>query len=78
RRHLEASDHADEAFFAELEAESEALGKRVREVVRAMPDPDRFALFEHAYADGHALVDEERALYAAYQASFADTEAEGV
>ncbi|MEV7795818.1 pyruvate dehydrogenase (acetyl-transferring) E1 component subunit alpha [Streptomyces sp. NPDC087512] len=70
RRHLESSNHADEAFFGELEAESEALGKRVREVVRAMPDPDRFAIFENVYADGHALVDEERAQFAAYQASF--------
>ncbi|MEU7557467.1 pyruvate dehydrogenase (acetyl-transferring) E1 component subunit alpha [Streptomyces eurythermus] len=71
-RYLEASNHADEGFFAELEAESEALGKRVREAVRSMPDPDRFALFENVYADGHALVDEERAQFAAYQASFAD------
>jgi 2-oxoisovalerate dehydrogenase E1 component alpha subunit len=74
RRYLEASNHADEGFFAELETESEALGRRVREAVRAMPDPDRFALFEHAYADGHALVDEERAEFAAYQASFTDGE----
>ena len=72
RRYLEASHHTDEGFFAELEAESEALGKRVREAVRAMPDPDHFAIFENAYADGHALVDEERAQFAAYQASFAD------
>ncbi len=72
RRYLEASNHADEAFFAELETESEALGKRVREAVRAMPDPDHFAIFENVYADGHALVDEERAQFAAYQASFAD------
>ncbi|MEU7422247.1 pyruvate dehydrogenase (acetyl-transferring) E1 component subunit alpha [Streptomyces sp. NPDC040750] len=74
RRYLEASNHAEEGFFAELETESEALGKRVREAVRAMPDPDRFAIFENAYADGHALVDEERAQFAAYQASFADVE----
>ncbi|MFJ5996975.1 pyruvate dehydrogenase (acetyl-transferring) E1 component subunit alpha [Streptomyces sp. NPDC092370] len=72
RRYLEASNHADEEFFEELETESEALGKRVREAVRAMPDPDHFAIFENAYADGHALVDEERAQFAAYQASFAD------
>jgi 2-oxoisovalerate dehydrogenase E1 component alpha subunit len=73
-RYLEASNHAYEGFFAELETESEALGRRVREAVRAMPDPDRFAIFEHVYADGHALVDEERAQFAAYQASFADEE----
>lgn len=72
RAYLEAANHADEGFFAELEAESEALGKRVREAVRAMPDPDSFAIFENVYADGHALVDEERAQFAAYQASFTD------
>ncbi|MFI1355076.1 pyruvate dehydrogenase (acetyl-transferring) E1 component subunit alpha [Streptomyces sp. NPDC020898] len=74
RTYLESSNHADEGFFAELEVESEALGRRVREAVRAMPDPDPFAIFEHTYADGHALVDEERAQFAAYQASFADGE----
>ncbi len=74
RTYLLDSDHADEGFFAELEAESEALGRRVREAVRAMPDPDHFAIFENVYADGHALVDEERAQFAAYQASFADAE----
>jgi pyruvate dehydrogenase E1 component alpha subunit len=38
-----------------------------------MPNPDPMAIFEHVYADGHALVDEERAQFAAYQASFADS-----
>jgi pyruvate dehydrogenase E1 component alpha subunit len=70
KAHLLASGGADEAFFEELETESEALGKRVREVVRAMPDPDTMAIFENVYADGHALVDEERAEFAAYLASF--------
>lgn len=70
KTHLLASGGADEAFFEGLEVESEALGKRVREVVRAMPDPDTMAIFENVYADGHALVDEERAQFAAYLASF--------
>ncbi|WP_328861185.1 pyruvate dehydrogenase (acetyl-transferring) E1 component subunit alpha [Streptomyces sp. NBC_00306] len=61
-----------EAFFTSLEEESEMLGKRVREAVRAMPDPDDLAIFENVYADGHALVDEERAQFLAYQASFAE------
>ncbi|MEE1751376.1 pyruvate dehydrogenase (acetyl-transferring) E1 component subunit alpha [Streptomyces sp. SP18CS02] len=74
RTYLERQGIADEAFFAALETESEALGKRVREAVRAMPDPDHLAIFENVYADGHALVDEERAQFAAYQASFADGE----
>lgn len=70
KAHLLATGGADEAFFEGLEAESETLGKRVREVVRAMPDPDTMAIFENVYADGHALVDEERAQFAAYLASF--------
>ncbi|WP_371616900.1 pyruvate dehydrogenase (acetyl-transferring) E1 component subunit alpha [Streptomyces sp. NBC_00454] len=70
KAHLLATGAADEAYFAELEAESEILGKRVREVVRSMPDPDTMAIFENVYADGHALVDEERAQFAAYLASF--------
>lgn len=73
RAYLERESAADEAFFAALEKESEALGRRVREAVRAMPDPDHMAIFEHVYADGHALVDEERAQFAAYEASFADS-----
>ncbi|MEV8530869.1 pyruvate dehydrogenase (acetyl-transferring) E1 component subunit alpha [Streptomyces sp. NPDC051211] len=74
RRHLEALGHADAAWFEQIEAEREALGKRVREEVRAMPDPDTMAMFENVYADGHALVNEERAQFAAYQASFANGE----
>jgi 2-oxoisovalerate dehydrogenase E1 component subunit alpha len=70
RRLLEREALADEAYFAELEAESDALARRVRESIRTMPDPDTMAIFEHIYADGHALVDEERAQQAAYLASF--------
>ncbi|MFE9251980.1 pyruvate dehydrogenase (acetyl-transferring) E1 component subunit alpha [Streptomyces sp. NPDC007088] len=77
RTHLLAGGHADEGFFSDLEEESEAMGRRVREAIRAMPDPDRLAIFENAYADGHALVDEERAQFQAYQASFADVPAGG-
>lgn len=77
RVHLEKEGLADEAFFASLEAENEAMGKRVREAIRTMPNPDTMAIFENVYADGHALVDEERAQYAAYLASFADSSEEG-
>ncbi|KAF1854280.1 hypothetical protein Lal_00004238, partial [Lupinus albus] len=68
---------ADDAYFADLEEESDALAKRVRDAVRAMPDPEDMAMFEHIYADGHALVDEERAQFAEYQASFVTAE-EGI
>ncbi|MCT2589053.1 pyruvate dehydrogenase (acetyl-transferring) E1 component subunit alpha [Streptomyces sp. N2-109] len=71
RRLLEKEKLADDTFLAAIEEESDALAKRVREAVRAMPDPDSMAIFENVYADGHALVDEERAQYAEYLASFA-------
>ncbi|MFF9782226.1 pyruvate dehydrogenase E1 component alpha subunit [Streptomyces sp. SceaMP-e96] len=74
RMYLEAEGIVDEAYLASIDEESEALGKRVRDAVRAMPDPDTMAIFENVYADGHALVDEERAQFAAYQASFADAD----
>ncbi|GAA2237961.1 pyruvate dehydrogenase (acetyl-transferring) E1 component subunit alpha [Streptomyces amakusaensis] len=69
---LQKEGHADEAWFAALEEESDALAKRVREAVRAMPDPDPVSIFDNIYADGNALVDEERAQFTAYQASFAE------
>ncbi|MGX8907039.1 pyruvate dehydrogenase (acetyl-transferring) E1 component subunit alpha [Streptomyces netropsis] len=72
RAYLESEGNADETFFAGLETEADALAKRVRDAVRTMPDPDDMAIFENIYADGHALVDEERAQFAAYQASFAE------
>ncbi|MFB6632423.1 pyruvate dehydrogenase (acetyl-transferring) E1 component subunit alpha [Streptomyces sp. NPDC056362] len=76
KAYMEREGHADAAFFEELETESETLGKHVREVVRAMPVPEHMAIFDNVYADGHALVDEERAQFAAYQASFEGREAE--
>ncbi|MEU5917609.1 pyruvate dehydrogenase (acetyl-transferring) E1 component subunit alpha [Streptomyces sp. NPDC047141] len=76
KAYMEREGHADAAFFEELETESETLGKHVREVVRAMPVPEHMAIFDNVYADGHALVDEERAQFAAYQASFEGGEAE--
>jgi pyruvate dehydrogenase E1 component alpha subunit len=72
RAHLDKEGLADEAFYAGVEEESDALAKRVREGVRNMPDPDSMAIFDHVYADGHALVDEERAAFAEYLDSFDD------
>ncbi|GAA1500306.1 pyruvate dehydrogenase (acetyl-transferring) E1 component subunit alpha [Streptomyces synnematoformans] len=73
---LEREGLADAAFFAALDEESDALAKRVREAIRTMENPEPMAIFENIYADGHAVVDEERARYAVYQASFADHDAD--
>ncbi|MFD5316450.1 pyruvate dehydrogenase (acetyl-transferring) E1 component subunit alpha [Streptomyces sp. NPDC127098] len=74
RRLLEREGAADDAFFAALDEESDGLARRVREAIRTMPDPDPMAVFENVYADGHPLVDEERAQFADYLASFTDHE----
>ncbi|UWE07353.1 pyruvate dehydrogenase (acetyl-transferring) E1 component subunit alpha [Actinacidiphila bryophytorum] len=70
RTYLEREGIADEAFYAEVEAESDALAKRVRDGVRNMPNPGTMAIFENVYADGSSLVDEERAQFVEYMSSF--------
>jgi 2-oxoisovalerate dehydrogenase E1 component alpha subunit len=70
RTYLEREGIADEAFYGEIEAESDALAKRVREGVRNMQNPGTLAIFENVYADGSALVDEERAQFVEYLSSF--------
>ncbi|WUH92126.1 pyruvate dehydrogenase (acetyl-transferring) E1 component subunit alpha [Streptomyces sp. NBC_00433] len=75
KTYLEREGFADEAFYAGIDAESDALAKRVREGVRNMPNPGTMAIFDNVYADGSALVDEERAQFADYLASFEDAAA---
>ena len=58
--HLRSLGDAD-AFLAEVSAEADALGQRVRAGVRALVDPDPRSMFDHVYADPHPLVEEERA-----------------
>jgi 2-oxoisovalerate dehydrogenase E1 component alpha subunit len=70
--YLAENDWADDTWFAGIDTESDELARRVREGVRSMPDPDSLAIFDHVYADGHSLVDEERAAFAEYLDSFAD------
>jgi pyruvate dehydrogenase E1 component alpha subunit len=65
---------ADADFFAAVEAESDVLATRVRTGCQQMPDPSPLALFDHVYAEEHALVAEEREQFANYLASFAESE----
>ena len=62
-RHLRAGlgDAGVDALLAEVAAAGDALGARLREGVRAIPDPAPTAMFDHVYADPHPLVEEERA-----------------
>ena len=62
-RHLRAGlgEAGVDALLAEVAAAGDALGARLREGVRAIPDPAPTAMFDHVYADPHPLVEEERA-----------------
>jgi pyruvate dehydrogenase E1 component alpha subunit len=66
---LRREGQADDAFFAALDDEAEALAVRMREGCRAMPDPDPVRLFDHVYHEPHAGLAEERAAFQAYEAS---------
>jgi 2-oxoisovalerate dehydrogenase E1 component subunit alpha len=63
---------ADAAFFAEVDAQADQLGRRVRQACLQMPDPQPLAIFDHVYAGPNALLEAEREQYAAYLASFAE------
>jgi 2-oxoisovalerate dehydrogenase E1 component alpha subunit len=76
RKHLLAEGLADDAWFAELDAEADELADRIRRECQQMPNPPHEAMFDQVYAGAHPLVERERAEFAAYQASFLDEHGE--
>jgi pyruvate dehydrogenase E1 component alpha subunit len=78
KAYLSRHGHADAAFFAEVEAAADELAAHVRAGCIEMADPGPLSLFDHVYADGSSLLDEERAGMAAYLASFEDESAAAV
>ncbi|MBD3777932.1 MAG: pyruvate dehydrogenase (acetyl-transferring) E1 component subunit alpha [Micrococcales bacterium] len=68
--HLTATGELPDAFRAEVAAEADALGERVRTTARALGRPETSTMFEHVYATPHAVVDAERAWFEDYEASF--------
>src|SRR5699024_12085812 len=66
-KHTDTSDD----FFAEVDAEADTLAARIRHNCMSMEDPDGVEMFAHVTSEPHSLVDEERAEFLAYQASFA-------
>jgi pyruvate dehydrogenase E1 component alpha subunit len=66
----------DQAFFDELEAESDELAAHVRKGCLDMPDPEPLSLFDHVYAEEHPLLVEEREQFATYLATFEEAEQE--
>ena len=70
RAHLLSTGDGGDAFFADVQAESDQLAVRLREGCLAMPDPDPSTMFDHAYVGPHPLVDAEREQFIAYRDSF--------
>jgi 2-oxoisovalerate dehydrogenase E1 component alpha subunit len=68
--HLVRNEMADEKFFADLEAESNQVGARIRKACQEMADPDPLTIFENVYAEPSPLLELERDQYAAYLDSF--------
>jgi 2-oxoisovalerate dehydrogenase E1 component alpha subunit len=72
KAYLVRSGAADAAFFADVDAQAADLGRHIRKTCQEMPDPQPLAMFENVYAEPNALIDTERAQYAAYLDTFAE------
>jgi 2-oxoisovalerate dehydrogenase E1 component subunit alpha len=75
KAYLSRNGLADASFFEAVDAEAEQLATHVREACLAMPEPQPLSIFQHVYADGSPLIDEERAAFDSYLSSF-DADAE--
>jgi 2-oxoisovalerate dehydrogenase E1 component alpha subunit len=73
---LTRSGEADAGFFEQVQAEADELAAKLRAAVLALPDPPPLALFDNVYVGGSAILDAERAQYAAYLEGFAEQGAE--
>ena len=72
KAYLDNHTETSAEFFAEVDAEADTLAARIRHNCMTMEDPDPVEMFAHVTSEPHPLVDEERAEFLAYQASFAD------
>jgi 2-oxoisovalerate dehydrogenase E1 component alpha subunit len=76
RSYLARSGEADSAFFEQVAAEADELAAKLRAACLGLPDPPPLSLFDHVYAGGNAILDAERAEFAAYLAGFEEEGAE--
>ena len=59
-----------ESFFDEVETLAKDEASDFRKQVTAMGKPDTANIFAHVYSDPHPLVDEQRAWFTDFEASF--------
>ncbi|MGV9305438.1 MULTISPECIES: pyruvate dehydrogenase (acetyl-transferring) E1 component subunit alpha [unclassified Nonomuraea] len=70
KAYLFKNELADQEFFDSIDAEAEDLGADLRRRCLEMPDPGPLDIFDHVYREPHALMEQERAQYAAYLEGF--------
>jgi 2-oxoisovalerate dehydrogenase E1 component alpha subunit len=70
KAYLSRNGMADTAFFNGVQKESDDLAAHIRAGCLALADPDPLTIFDHVYAGGSQLLDEERAQLKDYLASF--------
>jgi pyruvate dehydrogenase E1 component alpha subunit len=68
--YLKRGGHADDAFFAGLADESDALAATLREGCLALPEPNILDMFDRVYGDTPPDLLAQRDQYASYLASF--------
>jgi len=61
---------ASDAFFADVDAEGQAVADDTRERTNALGTLEADSMFAHVYSEAHALIDQERQWLADYEASF--------
>jgi len=67
----------DSDFFAQLEADADALAARIRKGCLEMTDPEPLSMFDEVYAEQTPLLTQQRAEFADYLAGFADASTPG-
>src|SRR6478736_6275935 len=61
---------ASDAFFADVDAEAQALADDIRERTNALGGLQADSMFAHVYSEEHPLIEQQRQWLAAYEASF--------
>jgi len=75
KAYLSRNAIATTEFFEQVDREADELAAHIRAGCLALADPDPLTLFDHVYASGSSLLDEEREQLASYLASFEDEKA---
>jgi pyruvate dehydrogenase E1 component alpha subunit len=77
RTYLSVNGLADEAFFAALETEADALATQLRADCLALPEPSLAETFDWVYTEPTPYLRAQQAGYAEYAATFEDEPAAG-